>query len=75
MAGPVFFVILPQCDNNPKNMFPCGYYKVSGARYIINVYLEMKCQSLFLGEPNSPQIPWELAEPQLHKVTLRRGCL
>lgn len=33
MAGPVFFVILPQCDNNPKSMFPCGYYKVSGALY------------------------------------------
>lgn len=33
MASPVFFVILPQRDNNPKRMLPCGYYKVLGALY------------------------------------------
>lgn len=74
MAGPVFFVILPQCDNNPKICFHVDTTRFQ-VRYIINVYLEINCQSLFLGEPNSPQIPWELAEPQLHKLTLRRGCL
>lgn len=32
-ASPVFFVILPQCDNNPKSTLSCRYYEVLGALY------------------------------------------
>lgn len=107
MAGPVFFVILSLCDNNPKSIFPCGYDEVLGVLYYKRVSGSKLPISVFgwasrgaagpvwwqfgvtcwagssapepppaaLRSLETPQIHWELAGPQLHKLMVRRGCL